>query len=536
MLRRLLNKCTIPLIIGFSLVFLSPGLRGDEALKDGFYQYIKQFQSPFLEVLSPDTKLSSSRDNYPFWLKPIQEEKWKFSPLGKSSSPITDCDIENLQSCEKNIRSVWSDPISNGIGNMMIRLETRHHPYARHVMLHLPNGVLLKGLLALKGDGKKRPLILFRTGIFSNSHEFFPERFLFMQMFEQSPFNMLLIESLTGAEFIKNNEHLSLGGFDEGITNYYILKQLQSPQEPLAKIISETHLLGVSLGGHGVLYAHLLNDFNKSSLLSSSLALCPLVHLKATFDEHMANPLTRWVINSWGHKRLPELFAKKPELKDDWLGDLLQEINANYKEPLIGLKALHDKKIKLPQEQGDLWSLNNFWPYFKDVKTPLRIVSTEHDPIVPFNLNSQKLQMENHFGIPMTILPRGYHCSLSVAYDWKAMTSLMQNYFLKNSKNFSRQLREKKIAWPEDLDFTVDFDLAPGAKNLLVQIKERTPLALLGLGERRWLEIPLSDLDYHLFSPSIQASADQDLFLRWAYQNISAEKDGQQIILRWQVL
>lgn len=98
--------------------------------------------------------------------------------------------------------------------------------------------------------------------MFGTSEEFKPERFIFMMLFEQSPFNVLVLDNATGPDYLAMNSKPSIGGFSEGLQNMWIAKTLTDPTEPLSQIIESLHMVGMSLGGHGVLFSSLLNEFN----------------------------------------------------------------------------------------------------------------------------------------------------------------------------------------------------------------------------------------------------------------------------------
>src|SRR5205085_1851106 len=104
--------------------------------------------------------------------------------------------------------------------SLMISLPIEEHPFLRRVFLKLPNGFKLPGLLALKDTTARRPLIVFRAGIFGNSLDVMGERFLLIQIFEQSGFNVLMLDSLVSPEAIEMNTMYTAGGFDEGLQNY----------------------------------------------------------------------------------------------------------------------------------------------------------------------------------------------------------------------------------------------------------------------------------------------------------------------------
>jgi hypothetical protein len=230
-------------------------------------------------------KMTLTRDNekierYPVWMRWLLSDKLQFLPDFEDDAVTPPCRAENLKArknfeayadqvtdylkkCEPDIRSGWNDILSNTYRTMMLRLDPERLPKARYVMFQLPGNIHLKGLLALKGLEKKRPLIILRLGIFSNVSEFLPERYLYYQLFEQSDFNLLILESNSSQEFIHRNKILALGGFDEGIQNFQVAKMVQNRNEPLSKYVKSVHLAGVSFGGHGVIL--ILSSESRSS-------------------------------------------------------------------------------------------------------------------------------------------------------------------------------------------------------------------------------------------------------------------------------
>ena len=120
--------------------------------------------------------------------------------------------------------------------------------------------------------------MILRLGVFSNVEEFLPERFLLMQIFEQGLANVLVLENSTGADFIANNQRWTMGGYDEGLQNMQVVRMLRRSSAPLSQLISSVHLMGVSLGGHGVLFASLLNQYNgqpEHQAIQSFTTFCP---------------------------------------------------------------------------------------------------------------------------------------------------------------------------------------------------------------------------------------------------------------------
>ncbi len=446
--------------------------------------YFLKFQSPFMEIVTEGSNFSPDKmGEYPFWARAIRHDFFKWDPTGKSQSLSQKCDFyqqreeylapgaevlgylkQYFERCEKELQTGTNNLLANAYLTDFIKLHPSEHPYARHVVFHLPNGLNLKGLLALKGDSKPRPLVILRLGIFSNTREFFPERYIFLQMFEQSPFNMLILESMSGAEFLQNNTHYSLAGYDEGMQNYQVAKELTNSSEPLSQLIESVHLLGVSLGGHGVFYASILNELNRK-VFSSFSAFCPLVQFQKTFEYHQSQGLSMWIMNYWARNRMVSMSEIFPKLdQDQFIPSMLSNIDLSYQEALSWDSSAALKRPPSSLQKG-FFAKNNFWSDFQNIQTPFLIFATKKDPIVPFALNSKQL-IEGPLQIkgsnPAVItLEEGTHCTLPTAYNWRGWTEVMQSYILKNSK---LKLQTKTLALPESFwvqdapDFAVEKD------------------------------------------------------------------------------
>lgn len=508
----------------------------------------KQYESGFFELVVEGAQYAAPLDShYPFFAKLIRTDLFKFTPTGSSQELSSDCQFRRqlatylapstpilrpigdfLQRCQGEMETGWNDMVSNAYVTDFIKLDPNHHPYARHVVFHLPNGIKLKGLLALKGDDRPRPLVILRLGIFSNTQEFFPERYLFLQLFEQSPFNMLILESLSGSEFLHNNTQYALGGMDEGLQNFQVAQALTRANEPLGKIIQSLHLFGISLGGHGVLYAALLNELNHQPI-AGFVALCPLVNFQQTFEYHQSQAFNIGVMNYWAKNRMSELTRIFPRLElDNFIPSALENIRAQSQQPLTLEKG---SLLQLPPsaKTGDFFSRNNFWSDFKNIQRPILIISTEKDPIVPFAMNSMQIMQgqlaQSNVNIQVIPLRQGYHCSLPTAYNWKEFTSILQSYVWKNS---GLQPSSQELILPETF--------APGGK---IQFKVTTEGAFV-IGSKSWkfwqivptFTLPLDKLYWEGLRPPF-LPATQALLRRWMEQNLQLVWRGKRGYLVW---
>ncbi len=526
--------------------------------------------------------------DYPLLARIIQMDIFKWDPSGQSKRLSPHCDpkvwqerslkkevsalqwtqsLENyMHDCHSEWETGWNDIITNAIGMVSFKLHPNQYPYGRHVIFHMPNNVKIKGLLAMKTDGKKRPFIIFRTGIFSNTQEFYPERSVFLQLFEQSPFNMLVLESSSGSEFLQHNDSYSLGGFDEGLQNFYIAQQLQQAREPISKLISEVHMMGLSMGGHGVMFSAVLNQSNPTvqgkPVLQSALAFCPLLNMEETMDYHMSQGFSMDIMNYWASRRLTVLKEKIPDIQDKtFIPQFFNWIRRNYKGPLIaengkvpGIKMPPEVQqiLSNPQKPENLfWKLNNFWPSYHQIRTPVLIFSTRKDPIVSWFINSGRIEDQRMLfpesNLRMFSFEQGYHCSLPVAYDWGTLTTLFQTYILKLSPQYQRNFRETRIPLTTkaleilhhqkvylDLNFEVPEQSAAVFTKIRFDEDFHPNLISRLLAPRMEAQLPLSEMEFPI-DDVVRSEDESSLLRRWAYQNITARIDGADLVLSWPV-
>lgn len=544
-------------------------------------KFFHQLNSPFMQVIEKGSPYFDEGLEQEIWiLKLIRHPAWQWRPTGKPQWSSPECSgtefrrrvlkpeapvfsevartyEDFLKRCAPEMETGWNDIFTNAATSMILQMEPNRHPFARHVMFKMPNGILLKGLLFMKGDQKKRPLIIFRTGIFSNTQNFNPERFLVMQGFEQSPFNMLVLESMSGSEFVKHNEAFAWGGFDEGLQNFLIARELQNAKEPMAKYVDSVHLLGMSMGSHGILYASLLNQLNpqpnNSRVVQSAMAYCPLLNMRDTLDYHMSQGFSMDLMNYWSSRRLPELSQRFPEAKgDNFIPEILKVLEANYKGSLMAENGKLPGINLPPVSREGFWERNDYWPAYKNIQTPTMIFATLHDPVVSWFINSGRIA-DGRMKFPdsnlkMFSFAQGYHCSFAVAYDWSRFADLLQTYYLRYSPKF--QLEEKIAKFPltkEALEFVrnlkapvldIDFEIPEGAAaaNVTVVFKKspRPPWLERFAQPEMKLQLPLSEMDFPVES-FVRNRYESVMLRRWAYQNISATVTGSDIVFHWAV-
>lgn len=523
--------------------------------------FMRQFQSSRVQFADENSPFAGkSQGQYPALLKFLFQNVLSWSPTGEGKPLSAKCSPElwgtrlrdprmrssvqlqgaliqkYLKDCGSELETGYRSPLASMTKMMTMEYHPQEHPFLHRVVFHLPGNIKLKGLLGLKGDFKKRPLVILRLGIFANVEEFMPERAWLMMLFEQAPFNVLLLENMSGTDFVENNSRFSFGGYDEGIQNILVAQILRDPNEPLSRLIESLHLFGVSLGGHGVFYASLLNDLNSpkgQSLYQSFMGFCPVVNLEETMDGVTSNKPFALAVDLWSQKRLSRLEQKMPALQDHenfaFLKKTVSEVVRTYHGGLSYVAS-----VKLPPgvtDGAEFWELNDFWKNYKDVKKPVLVLANHADLLVRYDLNSELLQNKSmkvdSNNLSVVDFEHGIHCTLPVSYDWKAISTLLQSYVLSHSPNF--KLREQSLELELGDESSREFYKDPLVLNYRVQKPKPTEnfarVAVefenkKGQTESLKLNLPLAQFDFHFFNGEMSES-EQAMVQRWMNQNLS---------------
>ena len=537
--------------------------------------FIEQFASSRLEMPSENSPiLTSGSGRYPEPFNFIFESIFRWTPLGIPKAVNVTCDRDiwserlqdprltgdlNLQGplmqkyfrdCETEIETGSNGYLRNVIGILTIKYRVHEHPFLRRVVLNMPGNVKLKAILGLKGDMKARPMVVVRLGVFSNIENFKPERSWIMTMFEQSPFNILIVENMTSTEFIQNNVKVSFGGYDEGIQNIHIARLLSNPDEPISRLVDSVHMFGISLGGHGVLFSSLLNKYNSvpnHPLIRSFTALCPVVDLRKTMHVLTQEGTFSKLADFWGRNRLRGLETHLPRINEykmfGYMDKALEELVRSFKGGLS-----YNSTVKLPPGMMDsdhFWELNDFWKYYRQVKEPVVIFANDRDPVVPYAINSELLKNKtikvDSQNLSVIDLPKGVHCTLPIPYDWASLTSILSSYILSHSVHFKMQENVIPIALQGP-----DWDRVKASEVLRFRVKKpraKSHFAQITIdikdtdGDTKTLgwNMSLESLDFKFLNPSL-TNSEREMIVRWLYQNMRVRlqgDSGKNLVLSW---
>lgn len=553
----------------FSLVFFSPCLFAQNPQRD----FIEQFASSRISFPGENSPyLDGSSGRYPeplnfvlssiiSWIptgqprplsEPCRPEVWGGrlqDPRVTGSAQLQGALVQKyFQDCRAELETGDNGFFVNVRKMMTMKYDPQGHPFLRRVLINLPGNVKLKGLLGLKGDAKRRPLVIVRLGIFSNVEDFKPERAWLMMLFEQSPFNVLLLENMSSGDFVANNSRFSFGGYDEGIQNLHVARLLTDSVEPLSQLVDSVHIFGVSLGGHGVLYSSLLNKYNSSRgrpLINSFMAMCPVVNLKPTMEALTLGGVKSAFVDLWGRQRLKGLEEKIPTLVTydsfSFLSKAVSEVARTYKGGLSYVSS-----VKLPpgmEDSSHFWKVNDFWRFYDNVKEPVLIYATEQDPAVPYSLNAQTLVSKelkvDSKNIRVVELPQGIHCTLPISYDWSALATLFQSYILSHSPGFRMEERGLSLELTDD-EWTGFFDKGSRVRFVVEEPGKKAGFVTVAIeventrGDTKTmnLSLPLSQFDFRFFNQNLSAS-EQEMIVRWLNQNLKVvleQKTGKSVL------
>ena len=394
---------------------------------------------------------------------------------GAKALPATEkcsgSDLENAILAEKSSFSRQAEGIRNffnrcetilhnqGVGALrafyevtQIRYDICRNSRLRKVHIRLSDGTYVRGILGLKSDHQPRPMIIAKCGVFCNMND--PSiKLMLMHLFDESPFNILVLTNVTGSSFVRDNERVDLGGLEEGLQMIQVAQLLRSTH--LSSKILSLHAVGISLGGHAALYASFYNQFFRDNegkpLLQSVFAGCPVVDLQASVEDlfdsgvrgkvaqlDFSDEYSRFIDKS---SILKEMFPEQSALPEG------HEISRRVAEFAI---QSYSKKTPgwLPgpindlgiQNETELWALNNFLHWAdQDRTTPTLIWAGRDDWVVQARNNTvrldEQLKKTKNPDLQVVLTDWGNHCALSRMLGWDVTSSLLRTHALVNSPN-----------------------------------------------------------------------------------------------------
>lgn len=493
--------------------------------------WIQTYASPEVEFPNANSEWSAATPGrHPFWVHLALNRILKWDPQDQPPAPHGDCAtvkfVERLmqnpdpaakthifEEYDKNCEDQYvTGPLLHSWQALRMfsqAYDIDDHPFLHRVVFKLPDGRKLKGLIALK-DNKKRPFVVLRMGIAGNIEEAFPERFFYYQFFERGLFHFLMVENMTGSDFIHNNKVLDFGGLAEAYQNLWLADLLQNPKQPISKLVESLHLVGLSLGGQGVLTsAWLLPHQKNPDSYRSILALCPLVNLGPTFDSlFLKSGWRKLPLEFWAHSRFGEFRDTHPELFESFFGlphRVLTAIAKDYKKPNAALFGQREPEFL--KNQTDFFALHELSKWQKQPHKPMWIWTTNDDWIVPVKINAATLVDQ-----PIVHIKVGNHCSFPAAWDGRITQAMFRGHILGATKfRPITKFIELNVNYADDWDLH-EVEALENTSQLKVTLLSQN-------NKKTSFEMSREDLDFQ-FRTQVLSEPEKRMIRRWLSTNL----------------
>lgn len=329
-------------------------------------------------------------------------------------------------------------------------------PQVNRVRIPLPDGTEIPAIFALRNDPRPRPLVVYKCGVFCSAGESASMKSYLMALFDQSPFNVLLLGNQTGMDYIVANKRVSLAGWSEGHEVLEVGRWLHEEWEYRGRI-SSLHLMGVSLGGSAAVHASVYNDQvslrDGRRIFSSVAAICGVVDLQPTLRRLFNNPLVGPVFTILARDHLKDAgkyVSDVPDLltkwKIPWFGFEMPGFLAHVAATSIERRGIAD------MTGDDFFAANNFWNLKPRVKTPLMVWASKDDIIVNNKVNSgvmsKDLGIRESGSVGVVNLRYGNHCAFNSVYGAQTTAMVLRSFVLAHSPEFLTEYQNlQEMTW-----------------------------------------------------------------------------------------
>jgi pimeloyl-ACP methyl ester carboxylesterase len=337
----------------------------------------------------------------------------------------------------------------------------KNRPYVKRLSIPLADGRKVRGLLAIKPGSKARDLVVVRCGVFCDVGEGSVTASTLMNIYEENPVHVLLLNSASGADWARDNGISHIGGFDEGYQNLEVTRYVAGRQAQFGLKIKNIHIMGVSLGGSSSLfssfYYEATPDF-KNLPVKSFLAVCPMVDASEQFTRVLDSS---FIAKALYRQQLEELFRKiMPHVNpiqrvllpgsgrgsQDAVGAAL-DMSADYYErnwERLGFSRWLSRSG--PVDREELLKLSSIPQYTNQFAKSTLVLHATDDMLVPYGANSAGLLSSQNDRFGIVTVDRGNHCAFATGLGWPVYSS-----FLSHAFGVDRELARTKHALPPSL-------------------------------------------------------------------------------------
>jgi hypothetical protein len=369
--------------------------------------------------------------------------------------------------CEK----YWNGPAKSGKFAMLEFIFTEYditkNKGIHNTTLSMRDGSKIQAYVAMQNGFTKRPWVIAKCGVFCTASDSTAVRNYLINLFDQSPFNVIFLSNRTGVDYIKNNEKLTLGGYLEA-HDYYEVGRWLKEDSPYKDTVDSLHVLGMSLAGSAAAYVEPLADAygydENNRLFQSVMSICPVINLEPTIKDMYTSKAKRYLFSKLTWDELQEvrpalhevdnLLNRKSRPDYNEFPDLMGTIVSHYAAQW-GKSPFTYRSTREIQTKEDLWELNQFSNLRKEIKAPLLVWASKDDSIVSNEINTASIPSswvyQNSDNLGVLNVNYGNHCALVTSYGYPVSSALMRSFVLSHSKEYldKRTLKTTKI----DFDF-----------------------------------------------------------------------------------
>lgn len=326
------------------------------------------------------------------------------------------------------------------------------HPQVKSFMVTLPDGSKIPGILAMKQDPRPRPLVIVRCGVFCSAAQSASTKSYLMHLFDQSPFNVLILANQTGMDYIYYNHKVTLGGWSEGYESLEVGRWMKEKWEHRNRV-SSIHFMGISLGGNAAVMGAAFNDSyplaNGQKVFNSVTAICPVISLKPTLDDLFKGQIVGRLFfkNSKDHfKDARQYVHDVPDLLTD---KRLPASRLQMADFIGEIASTSLQRRGIASTTPAYFRSNNFWNLKQEVKTPMMIWASKDDIVVSNKINAQVMEHDDLYersqNVGVVNLAYGNHCGFSSAYGFQASAALLRTFVLNHSPEFVQSYNQKQV-------------------------------------------------------------------------------------------
>jgi hypothetical protein len=316
----------------------------------------------------------------------------------------------------------------------------------RPLVFKKKDGRSVNGFIGIK-DQTPRPWVIYKCGVFCAAEPNAASLKNYMiHLFDQSPFNVILLGNRTGQDYIATNKVFNFGGYFESQDFFDVAQWLR----PYASIVSSVHAVAVSLAGSAAyLTEERLNsaDRQQAGLFQSITSLCAVSDLRPTVDNMYGDSLKGFIFSNLTWYYLDSIRDQLSGV-NDLLGGEQPE---SYEFPnLLGRLAsrfMGDNSVNNPisddvekARQQEFWQRSHYSAYHHDTKVPMFVWASENDSVVDYSINTGNLMkvkaQRNDPNLGMVGVPLGEHCGFATAYGYSVAATMLRTFILNNSPEF----------------------------------------------------------------------------------------------------